>query len=1613
MQALWAAPPLHKVVAIAVLDDPPTVYTGGSDGAIVWWKLSSPPSSSQLEIWPVAMLCGHAAAVADLEICTPGKDYKVTQSLTDKNIITEVSQVLISACVDGVLCTWNSLSGHCKRRRKLPPWVGSPSVLSSLAKSRRYVCIACTCANSGQVQRSHTDEIDEGKEAGKSIKESTLERETSLKKMSKGAIVIVDSLTLDILKIIFHGLLSIGPVKSMVVAPDIVSENSKLVIASDLYGRIQIFTLNEENNMISEAGNDLEKGDQTYLASLGSTNVVLDEVNDVSIASDGKLVLLVSRNQWSIKSTLQGSILIDESCVNGLLCRSSTSDQTFLAGGMFLTNDGYECDEVKVTDKKDSMLTNVVIWNNQGAAIVYAILQSGQSSYAVSLFQLPPISSVNEGDLHVKFSQMHGFLIRIEFMKSDFELSMFQEPHITVWSPSHASSRFQDQGHLHSQSKIGITETISHEPQVAVLLGKGGLWGDWLKTSCLSYTDISTRYNYLGEIDALEEKPGSKKLEADNAEYLKTSCLSYADISTRYNYQGEIDALEEKPESKKLEADNAEYLSCLWRPTSSVDCLKGNNALLVERGKIVTSSMTLSGNSSIPFALIYGFCSGEIKLVKLEYIGPILYAKEDGLQQKNDASVALQSFTGHTGPILCLAAHNMVVTSKEHRSRQILVSGSMDCTVRVWDLEDGSVLSIMHHHVAPVRQILLPPPGTYRPWVDCFLTVADDTCVALSSLETLKVERMFPGHPSYPKMVVWDGVRGYIACLCVQFTTHAGHNDVLYVWDVKSGARERILRGAAAHSMFDNFLRCIHVNASASKVLGGSTSASSLLFHSGENSNHYHDSTVKLDMDGLTSVGSETSGAMGSAAKSVNLATKKSVGNIEKSKMVNTKVAPAASSFRDAIDSSYVNQSSSQQVPKRRMQPIKGTCPFPGVAALQFDLPLLMVPSLGHLPISESHEKKSQQSGLSEEALPMPNMRSQSPKKTNCTTPHKDSPTAISDSAHYQNWSEENTWLGTTEGHLLRLSLSFLHLWGTDDELDKLLAEEMNISKPDHFGVAAGLLGDRGSLTLFLPGWRATFELWKSSSEFCAMRLLMMVSLTQRIITLSRSSSAATSALAAFYMRGFVEKFPDVKPPSLELYACFWQDPSEHIRMAARSLFHCAAARAIPTLLRCERLLPTFSSSSRSYTQTQPISKDEGLSCNDNPDSKLDSKMGQGSQLELSEISSWLDLDEVQDWSTMIGGTDQDANASRIIVGAALAVWYPSLVKSGLAVAVAPELVKLVMAVNGRHSATAAELLAEGMESTWQSQTASDIPHLIGDVFLLIECLSGGVSAKTGSIQNPVMAMTIRETLTGILLPSLGKADVLGFLHVVENQIWTTGSDSPVHLVSLMTLVRIVRSAPKAVVPYLEKVINYILQTIDTGNSVLRKFCLQSSMAVLREMARAFPMVALNQSYTRLAVGDAVGDIRTLSIQVYDLQSVTKLKILDASGPPGLASLLSGDIAMSTTEGISALCFSPDGEGLVAFSHHGLMIRWWSLEAAWWEKLSRSTVAVQCTKLILVPPSADISPPDETHNHERGMADGHTKTTAQRIELSYRLEWKPGKKVLLLQHGKEFGTFQL
>lgn len=74
-------------------------------------------------------------------------------------------------------------------------------------------------------------------------------------------------------------------------------------------------------------------------------------------------------------------------------------------------------------------------------------------------------------------------------------------------------------------------------------------------------------------------------------------------------------------------------------------------------------------------------------------------------------------------------------------------------------------------------------------------------------------------------------------------------------------------------------------------------------------------------------------------------------------------------------------------------------------------------------------------------------------------------------------------------------------------------------------------------------------------------------------------------------------------------------------------------------------------------------------------------------------------------------------------------------------------------------------------------------------------------------------------------------------------------------------------------------------------------------------------------------------------------------------------------------------------QGLVAFSEHGLMIRWWSLGSVWWEKLSRNFVPVQCTKLIFIPPWEGFSP-NSSRSSIMGSIMGNDRQVNSQVILS-------------------------
>ncbi|XP_012470531.1 uncharacterized protein LOC105788275 isoform X1 [Gossypium raimondii] len=1487
---IWSGtPPVHRVTATAALNHPPTLYTGGSDGSILWWNLSN--SDSHSEIRPIAMLCGHAAPIADLAICCPivvsGEQSMDYSSNVAFNSSFDNGGALLSACTDSMLCVWSRSSGHCRRRRKLPPWVGSPSIIRTLPWNPRYACVGCCFIDAAHLTDHQLMESAEGGEI-------SMDKESQNRKPPKCTVVIVDTYTLTIVQTVFHGNLSIGPLKFMDVVSSVDDGEIHCSLLADSFGKLQLVPLSKDFHQGSEGETRLQKSSKQEIEAWEDGLVEAGQV--VSIATCRTTVATVLKDR-SIFRLLDGAITIGVILfMNNVLCVEDDHGQSHVVGAMFLESKNYGNAQITgVTHESEIFL----VWNNRGSAVLYAISYLDNTFNYEPLCEIPATSFPLGARLSFSFVHLSQILLRVESVCFTIEDSFQWKPRVTIWSLQQRC----DRGKLFDECKM---------------LGQGISFLGWTPTA------------------GLDRK--SESLGGFNTKL--TSIQSSVSVSETVD---------------SIHVDDSCYS--------------------VPKGQTVSSSMVISENLYAPSAIVYGFSSGQIQVVWFNLFRG-LDSPAGSPRLEVDSHISKQNFAGHTGAILCLAAHRMMGAAKGWSFSQVLVSGSMDCTIRIWDLDSGNLVTVMHQHVGPVRQIILPPARTERPWSDCFLSVGEDSCVALTSLETLRVERMFPGHPDYPAKLVWDGARGYIACLCRHHSRVSDAIDVLYIWDVKTGSRERVLRGTASHSMFDHFCKEISVTSISGSSLSGNTSVSSLLLPIHEDGN--------LSQHRLNS----------------------SESGVSLSKMTGSSTLLA--------NNSKLNSGKAPFDSRTRKQPIKCFCPYPGIATLSFDLAALIDPCQKRKRISKNGDGRENsyiKEHLSEAFSPR----------------HLNSDDGFNTDQSSTDAIEEHDWIKSLEEYLVRFSLSFLHLWDVDCGLDDLLIADIKLKRPNGFIVSSGLQGDKGSLTLTFPGFTSSLELWKSSSEFCAMRSLTMVSLAQHMISLSHPSSSASSALAAFYTRNFADKYPDIKPPLLQLLVSFWQDESEHVRMAARSLFHCAASRAIPAPL-CSQQATKHAKLLRSLTGIEEseneISRKEETIVGLSSECLLETEGT--SQVEKAKLLGWLESYEIQDWISCVGGTSQDAMTSHIIVAAALVIWYPSLVKPSLATLVVQPLVKLVMAMNEKYSSTAAELLAEGMESTWKACIGTEIPRLISDIFFQIECVSGPSANSAG--ENPAVPVSIRETLVGTLLPSLAVADILGFLTVIESQIWSTASDSPVHLVSLATLIRVVRSSPRSLVQYLDKVINFILQTMDPGNSVMRKTCHPRSMTTLREVIRVFPMVAMNESSTKLAFGDAIGEINGASIRVYDMQSATKIKVLDASGPPGLPSLLLRAPEMSVTTVISALSFSPDGEGLVAFSEHGLMIRWWSLGSVWWEKLSRNLNPVQCTKVIFVPPGEGFSPKTsrssimgsvlghdtEAHSQEAAACySDKLKLLIHNLDLSYRLQWVGERKVLLTRHGLEIGSFPL
>lgn len=896
------------------------------------------------------MLCGHSAAIADLGICYPAVVSGDGKTENSSNVMDNSSLgngALISACTDGVLCVWSRSSGHCRRRRKLPPWVGSPSIICTLPSNPRYVCVGCCFIDATQLSHHHSFDSFEGDLVSE-------DKEVQSRKHPKCTVVIVDTYGLTIIQTVFHGNLSIGPLKFMAVVSLGEDRQRHSALMVDTFGRLQLVPISKESHLEGEEGTGLHKSSSNLDMAIWANGVV-EGGHLVSVATCGNIIALVLKDCCIFRLLGNGATIGEIAFVDNLFCLEGESTHLHATGGMFLKSGDTE-KTGNASETHRTFLEKFVAWNNKGSAIIYAISYMNDNFECQPHCEIPAASYPPDVRYSIRFIQMSLYLLRIESVCFHLEEASQWRPHVTVWS---LCQNHGGHGNLCQQ---------------CTRVAEGFSFVDWVNNSTL-----------------LHEIEGSYS-EKINLTFWKDtiSCLDHAD-------RRQVD---------------------------------GGSDGLVHKRKIVSSSMVISENCYAPYAIVYGFFTGDIEVLQFDFVKG-LNSPGTSSQLEVDSRISRQCFLGHTGAVLCLAAHRMVGTAKGWSFNQVLISGSMDCTIRIWDLVTGNLITVMHHHVAPVRQIILSPPRTEHPWSDCFLSVGDDFSVALASLETLRVERMFPGHPNYAAKVVWDGPRGYIACLCQEHSRSSDAIDVLFIWDVKTGARERILRGTASHSMFDHFCKGISMNSISGSVLNGNTSVSSLLLPTHED---------------------------GSFSQS-------RLNNDERGVAFSNSTEPNTSQAHVRKGNSGKLSPNTQFGIQRKKQPIKCSCPYPGIATLSFDLASLMFPYQAH----ESRRKN----GDKQEIFNI--------KRQGTETPGPNSvPVDNGSDVHgmLSDLMEEHTPIKLLEEYILRFSLSFLHLWNVDSDLDRLLITDMKLKRPGNFIVASGLQGEKGSLTLTFPGTKASLEVY-------------------------------------------------------------------------------------------------------------------------------------------------------------------------------------------------------------------------------------------------------------------------------------------------------------------------------------------------------------------------------------------------------------------------------------------------------------------------------------------------------------------------------------------------------
>ncbi|CAF3707336.1 unnamed protein product [Rotaria socialis] len=184
----------------------------------------------------------------------------------------------------------------------------------------------------------------------------------------------------------------------------------------------------------------------------------------------------------------------------------------------------------------------------------------------------------------------------------------------------------------------------------------------------------------------------------------------------------------------------------------------------------------------------FGTDNGKIYIVPALQLISSLFLNNDYKKENFD----IQTLVGHNQTITCLIHPHSEYSRYDIKH---LVSGSIDHSIRLWDLENSTQLHMFTVHSGSILMFHIPPPMLNVKVQYCVCSVANDHSVSLISLKERRLI-LLANRQSFPVVGLrWRINDDFLLIKC--------SDGSLFVWHIETGNLDRIEQGIVADELFD------------------------------------------------------------------------------------------------------------------------------------------------------------------------------------------------------------------------------------------------------------------------------------------------------------------------------------------------------------------------------------------------------------------------------------------------------------------------------------------------------------------------------------------------------------------------------------------------------------------------------------------------------------------------------------------------------------------------------------------------------------------------------------------------------------------------------------------